>query len=180
MNRDTPAVPLVERLSWRLFGTPFINNVWRGELVEEIVAMALEPNWKHCGGDYAGCDLIHPSTGRRIQVKQAAARQSWGISLAAPRFSIAHKTGEWIDGARWVPGRSRNADIFIFAWHSGTDESADHRDPSQWRFHVVREADLPHQKSLGLTTIEELASKGLSSECDWNDLRLAVEKLELP
>lgn len=172
MSQDTFTSPLLDRLARRLFGAPLVNNVWRGELVEEMVAMALEPEWEHCGGDYAGCDLLHPETGHRMQVKQAAARQSWGMSLSGPRFSIAHKTGEWVDGARWVPGRSRNADIFLFAWHDRTDEEADHRDRDQWQFYVVREVDLPDQKSLGLPTIQSLAQP-----CDWQSLRKTVEYL---
>jgi len=175
MSHDIiPQGALIDRLSHRLFGAPLITNVWRGELVEEIAAMALEPEWTHCGGDYGACDLLHTATGHRIQVKQAAARQSWGLSLTAPRFSIAHKSGAWIDGARWVPGRSRNADIFLFAWHSLTGADADHRDPSQWRFYAVREIDLPQQKSIGLAAIQQLAD-----ECGWRGLKSAVESLGL-
>ena len=172
MPQKARANRLIDRISRRLFGNPLVTNVWRGEIVEEIVAMALEPEWNHCGSDYGSCDLLHRETGDRIQVKQAAARQSWGLSAGNPRFSIAHKTGEWVDGARWVAARSRNADILIFGWHPRTDDGADHRDPDQWRFYVVRESDLPDQKSLGLPAIQALAV-----ECDWHRLKSAVDAL---
>ncbi len=54
------------------------------------------------------------------------------------------------------PGR--NADIFIFAWHPLTDDTADHRDPDQWLFHVVAECRLPPRKSISLAGVQALAS----------------------
>ena len=111
--------PLIDRLAARLFGRSLVQNSFRGELVEEIVAMALEPEWQPCGGDWASCDLVRQADGLRIQVKQSAARQSWhgpGSPRARPTYSIAHKTGRW-EGACWIEERSRNADIFIFGWH---------------------------------------------------------------
>lgn len=65
----------MQRLAQRLYGTPIIRNSARGELVEEIVAMALEPDWLLCSGDWGGCDLVYPASGLRMQVKQSAARQ---------------------------------------------------------------------------------------------------------
>lgn len=141
----TPAA-IVERLTHRLFGLPILRNSIRGELVEELVAMALEPAWELCAGDWAAFDLQHVKSKLRIQVKQSAARQSWHKGECPPpkpRFSIATKTGRWEDGDKWIEERSRNADIFVFAWHPRTDASADHRDPRQWIFHVAAEAALP-------------------------------------
>jgi hypothetical protein len=93
-------------------------------------------------------------------VKQSAAKQSWkagsrGRSL--PRFSIATKTGRY-EGADWIPGEGRNADIFIFAWHQESGEDCDHANPEQWKFYVVAESRLPAQKSLGLPQIEQLTA----------------------
>jgi len=42
---------LIARLTRRLFGAPILLNSLRGEVVEEMVAMALEPEWDHCAGD---------------------------------------------------------------------------------------------------------------------------------
>ena len=151
--------PLVERLVHRWFGQPIVRNDLRGELVEEMVAMALEPDWEGCGSDWAACDLVRPADGLRIQVKQSAALQSWTKPEGPkprPCFSIASKTGRY-EGAVWTPGAGRNAEIFIFAWHDRTDEEADHRDAGQWQFFVVAERDLPDQKSISLSTLRRLA-----------------------
>jgi hypothetical protein len=142
----------------RLYGKPVVRNDLRGELVEHIVGMALAPEWTHCGSDWGSCDLRHERTGRTIQVKQSAAQQSWAASnrgYSAPRFSIARKTGRY-EGADWVVGRGRNADIFVFAWHDKSSGECDHADPSQWTFYVVPELQLPDQDSLGLRQIERL------------------------
>jgi hypothetical protein len=96
-----PSDHLIERLTHRLFGSAIIQNDVRGEWLEEIVAMALEPEWRLCGGDSAACDLVQADGGLRIQVKQSAARQSWhteGSPSPKPTFSIASKTGRY-DGA---------------------------------------------------------------------------------
>lgn len=151
---------LIPRLTSRLFGSPILQNNIRGEVVEEMVAMALEPEWEHCAGDWGPCDLRHPTTGRRIQVKQSAARQTWDAGTVArtnPRFSIAEKTGRYEDGATWIEEASRNAEIFVFGWHPRTDEDADHRDPHQWSFYIVPEPALPPQKSISLRAISLLA-----------------------
>lgn len=152
---------VIDRLSRRLFGSPILRNDVRGEVVEEIVAMALEPGWELCSADWGPCDLVHPASELRIQVKQSAARQSWHKGKCPPpkpRFSIAEKTGRYEDGDRWIEEASRNAEIFVFAWHPVTDQTADHRDPTQWLFHVVLERDLPPQKSISLPAIRALAS----------------------
>jgi hypothetical protein len=150
------AAAVIERLSRRLFGSPLLRNSLRGELVEEIVGAALEPDWELCGGDWGSCDLKHRTSGLRIQVKQSAARQSWHRAEPAagnPRFSIAAKTGRWEDGDKWVAEPGRNAEIFIFAWHPGTGATADHRDPAQWLFHVIPERRLPPTKSISLAAV---------------------------
>jgi hypothetical protein len=151
---------LIRRLTRRLFGSRLLLNSVRGEVVEEMVAMALEPEWEHCSGDWAAFDLRHPRSGLRIQVKQSAARQTWHKDPCPPprpRFSIAEKTGRWEEGDRWVAEPGRNADLFVFAWHPRTDEAADHRDPRQWLFHVVAEPKLPPRKSISLAGVQALA-----------------------
>lgn len=152
--------PFITRLAHRLFGAPLLRNSIRGELVEEMVAVALEPEWALCAGDWGACDLVQVGGALRIQVKQSAARQSWhgdDSPPPRPRFSIAHKTGRY-EGQTWIAEPGRNAEIFIFGWHPVTDVSADHRDPTQWQFFVVAEADLPSQASLSLTALQRLAA----------------------
>lgn len=151
---------LIPRLTRRLFGSPILLNSLRGEVVEEMVAMALEPGWEHCAGDWAAFDFRERRSGLRIQVKQSAARQSWHKQQcppASPRFSIAEKTGRWEEGDRWVAEPGRNADLFVFAWHPLTAEAADHRDPHQWEFYVVAERRLPARKSVSLAGVQALA-----------------------
>jgi hypothetical protein len=150
---------IIERLTKRLYGSPIIRNDARGEVVEEIVAMALEPEWQGCGGDWASCDLVRPADGKRIQVKQSAAKQTWHKADARPPrpcFSIREKTGRWESGDQWVEERGRNAEIFVFAWHPVTDASADHRDPHQWEFFVVPEHSLPAQDTMSLSRIRQM------------------------
>ena len=142
----------------RLYGGPIIRNVLRGELVEEIVGMALAPDWQLCGSDWGACDLRHEASGLKIQVKQSAAIQSWtqGRRGYRPaRYSIAAKTGRY-EGADWIAEKGRNADIFIFAWHGIAGADCDHANPAQWTFYVIAEADLPAQSSLGLRQMERL------------------------
>ncbi len=44
---------VIVRLTHRLFGSPILRNDIRGEVVDEIVGMALEPEWELCSGDWA-------------------------------------------------------------------------------------------------------------------------------
>lgn len=152
------ATSLITRLTHRLFGAPLLRNSIRGELVEEMVAMALEPGWRLCADDWAACDLMQVGGPLRIQVKQSAARQSWhrdGGPPPRPRYSIEHKIGRY-EGATWFAEPGRNAEIFVFGWHGETSPSADHRDPAQWRFYVVPESALPAQRSLSLAALSRL------------------------
>lgn len=166
-----PAEAVVERITRRLFGSPIVRNSIRGEIVEEIVAMALEPDWELCAGDWAAFDLRHRLTGARMQVKQSAARQSWYgdvVRSAKPRFSIAEKTGRW-EGDAWIGEPGRNADVFVFAWHAVTDQGADHRDPEQWLFYVIATDALPQRKSISLAAVATL-----SEPTSFDGLRSAV------
>lgn len=151
---------VIERISERMFGKPILRNDIRGEVVEEMVAMALEPDWELCAGDWAAFDLQHRTSKLRMQVKQSAARQSWHSGtcpIVRPCFSIAEKTGRW-EGATWIAEPGRNADIYVFGWHPLTEVDADHRDPDQWLFYVVAAPILPTQKTISLTPLRKLAS----------------------
>jgi hypothetical protein len=164
---------LTVRITSRLFGLPILTNVVRGEVVEEMCLMALEPEWQHAGGDYGAWDLENCKTGMRIQVKQSAARQSWGVSISSPTFSIAHKTGRY-EGAIWIAEPSRNADIFVFGWHPLTGGDADHREVGQWQFFVIPESKLPPQKSIRLSVLERIALP-----VSWFELKAAIDGITL-
>ncbi|URW76458.1 hypothetical protein M9980_04360 [Sphingomonas donggukensis] len=156
----TKQAELVARLYKRLYDKPLIRNDLRGELVEEMVAIALEPEWVSCGDDWGASDLRHVESGLRMQVKQSAALQTWhrdGFSKSSPRFSIKQKTGSWV-ASTWTAHIWRNAEIFVFGWHPLSDKDCDHRDPEQWEFYVVEESALPSTQSISLATLKKLSS----------------------
>ena len=77
-------------------------------------------------------------------------------------------------GAIWIAAPGRHAQIYVFAHHPVTDDSADHRDAGQWRFYVVATGALPPAKTIGLGKLRRLGE-----EVGWGDLRAAVERLRL-
>ena len=149
----------VERLVKRLYGRPILRNVLRGELVEQMILDALGPDWQ-AAADYGSWDL-ESSTGARIQARQSAAQQSWaapGDRASRPCFSISSRRSYSEKDRRWSGVPSRNADLYVFAWHPLTCSDADHRDPHQWRFFVVKTSALPtNQASIGLAPLSQLA-----------------------
>lgn len=72
----------------------------------------------------------------------------------------------------FVERPGRNADVYVFAWNAGTDETADQREPATWEFYVVAERDLPAQKSIGLGPLQLLVSP-----CTFDELGAAVERV---
>ena len=71
------------------------------------------------------------------------------------------------------PGR--HANVYVFAWHGETQETADQRDPTTREFYVVPECELPPQKSIGLNII-----RNLRSLCDIAGLGGAVHEALKP
>ncbi len=156
-----------------LFDNPVMQNNLRGLYVEAMVAELLGPGWHYTGGDWAGWDLEHEK-GTRVEVKQSAREQTWGVSKSAPRFDIKAASGHYPDGVTYVKNSSseRLADFYIFAWHEGTDQRA----PEQWEFYVVPSSKLPkQQKSIGLIGIRTLAASITSSQ-----LRYTLYGSQLP
>lgn len=140
-----------------------MTNVLRGQIVEAMVALVLEPDWQWCGADYAPCDFERPD-GLRLEVKQSAARQSWVTGKPSHAvFDVAARTGRnEISG--WVEEIGRAAQIYIFAHHPLFDETADHRDALQWNFYVVPTEKLPEVKRISLSRIKALACPVMISE----------------
>jgi hypothetical protein len=139
------------------FGPPIVVNNMRGLVAEAIVRLALPDEWRWCSGDWQAYDFEH-TDGTRLEVKQSAARQSWKAGprgYGKPSFDIATRKGRY-DGAEWIAGEGRNADLYVFALHSVIDESADQRDPSQWRFSVVPTARLPQSKRISVARLQAL------------------------
>jgi hypothetical protein len=144
------------RLAARLFDQCIIQNQYRSAFVEAMIEPYLARNgWKYVGDSWAGWDFEHDS-GTRLQLKQSTAWQTWDPHKEAPKggtglFNIASQKG-WFDstGANWTEEPGRSAHVYVFAWNGQTGTDADHRDPNQWEFFIVRTADLPDQKTLSL------------------------------
>ena len=83
--------PITTRLAQRLLGIPLIRNSIRGDLVGEMVAVALEPEWQLCAGDWAAFDLKQADGPLRIQVKQSAARQGWHATMSPVPPLLRHR-----------------------------------------------------------------------------------------
>jgi hypothetical protein len=154
------------------FGDRLVSNIYRGLVAEIIVGAALGSEWRLCSGDWRGWDFEHAS-GWRLEVKQSAARQTWTRSrpTTKPIFDIRARAG-YFEGADWVPDPRRFAEIYVFAHHPIMDETADHRDPSQWRFHVVAADQLPVGKTISLVKVVRLADA-----VRWTELQAAVESI---
>lgn len=148
---------VVERVSAEAFGNPLVTNSLRSMVVEAMLALGLPTGWRWCGADWAGWDLEHED-GTRLEVKQSAARQTWAAPKrpSAPVFDIRERTGWW-QGAVWNDGAGRHAHIYVFAHHPVADNTADHRDPSQWKFYVLPTGSLPGSKGLSLAKLRGLA-----------------------
>lgn len=164
---------VVARVSREAFGRPLVTNVLRGQVVEAIVALALEPEWTWCAADYRSWDFER-ADGVRLEVKQSAARQTWAAPAhgrVRPTFDIRARSGRW-EGPTFVEEPGRAADVFVFAFHPRNDDAADHRDAAQWDFYVIATSRLPITDSIGLATLQALAT------ChDFRDLRATVHSV---
>ena len=154
------------------YGKPLIENSYRGLIVEVIIGEALGSEWRLCSGDWGGWDFAHTATGCRLEVKQSAARQTWAAPKkpSLPSFDIKERTG-YYEGAAWTPQLGRLAHIYVFAYHPIRDDSADHRDPSQWQFYVAPTKQLPLTKRIGLARVAQL-----TPAVAWPCLAVAVEQ----
>lgn len=169
---------IVAQLVSRIYQRPLIENAYRGDYMEYMVALALGETWR-LTPPWVSWDLEHGSSRTRVEVKQSAARQTWTEPPVAkehprrPRFDITPQKGYYLNGdADWVATPlQRQADIYVFAWHPERDaQLADHRCPEQWRFFVVSERRLPRrQKSIGLRPLRRL-----TDPCVYRDLAETV------
>ncbi len=154
------------------FGSPLVENSYRGLVAEIIVGTALAPDWQLCSAGWSGWDLQHLG-GCRLEVKQSAARQTWAAPKkpTAPSFGIPEKTGYYENGVTWTAQAGRHAHIYVFAYHPLVDEMTDHRKATQWQFYVVPTGQLPNAKSISLATLRSRSEPVL-----WAGLKIAVEQ----
>ena len=183
---------VVDHLMKRFYGRRLINNVYRGDYVEEMILSALGEQWKPFGG-WGGWDLERDD-GIRLEVKQSAALQSWHAAASAGKpsrssFDIAPRGGYYTDSTdagRWkkvdIPVRS--ADIYIFAWHpENARDIADHCRAEQWEFYVVRESKLPPKPQKTKTQKRSISTvKKLAAAVTYDELAAKVTELaaEIP
>ena len=149
---------VVARVSDAAFGRPLVTNVLRGQLVEAMIALAIEPGWNWCSADYSSWDFER-ADGMRLEVKQSSYLQTWAApshGIVRPGFDVAARKGRW-EGAIWVEDAGRAAHLYVLAYHDVRDSSADHRDPEQWEFYVISSAALPSTKRLSLRTAATLS-----------------------
>ena len=157
-ERGFGTAEVITKVTEAAFGKPLVTNVLRGQIAEAIVALALEPEWDWCSADYSGWDFER-GDGLRLEVKQSAARQSWGTSKPSKAiFDVAARTGHWEGGTEWIAKVGRPAHLYVFAHHGIYEDHADHRDPSQWDFYVVPTSALPDIKQMSLGTIKTIAT----------------------
>lgn len=191
------AEAIKDKLRNRLFGSNVVQNNFRGELVEEMIASEIAsettskiaPVWKHCSGDWSSWDF---QRGRQLlQVKQASARQSWDVpdQPSQPRqgkFSIPPSSG-YYNGAKWTslkPPR-RIAQIYIFAWHGDGSTAANHYDLEVWEFFIVATSLLdklnPANKrnTISIPELRTLVEERKVWRGNLGELRAALETVSL-
>ena len=172
-DQSSPRAQVLVEVS-RAYEHRVMNNVHRSDYVEAMVAVALADYGWTRKDPWDGWDCEHES-GVPLQVTQSAAAQPWklpkGKKRSPPRFDIAPRTGYEENGV-FVDRPGRNADVYVFAWHAGTEETADQREPATWQFYVIAERDLPAQKTIGLGPLQRLVSP-----CSFDELGAAVERV---
>ena len=154
-----------------MFDVPVMQNNLRGLWVEAMVAELLGPEWKHTGADWAAWDFER-ADGLRLEVKQSARMQSWGVSSSTPSFRIKAARGHYPENAPYLPNNSgdRLAHVYVFAWHDGDDQ----REAEEWDFFVIGTDRLPKgQKEISLGAIRRVVDP---VSC-W-DLSAMVERFE--
>lgn len=159
----------VAKTTEALFGQPLVTNVYRGVLVEAMIAEALAGSWQWVSRDWAPHDFENPG-GLRLEVKQSALLQSWATKPGIkwrPSFDIALRKKTWCeDATAWADGATR-PEIYVFAFHPVTDRSvADHRDPMQWEFYPVRETNLRKTTRISLRQVQALTSSVRITDLD--------------
>ena len=166
----TPDLRLLDY--WRWSGSSLMDNTARGLLAEFLVAAALGMH-KTPRTEWDPYD-VRTSNGTTIEVKSAAAIQSWEQSAPtpiqfgiAPRFGWDPETGQYSDEAR------RWADLYVFCVLEGIQPL----DIDKWKFYAVRTATINetcgNQRTIRLAPLCRLPLR----QCGYRDLRAVVEEM---
>lgn len=176
-SKHPSSTDIREAVFERLFTGRVVQNNFRGEVVETIVAAALGDSWQHCSDGWAGWDFQRKElSGRvlRLQVKQSAALQTWTQSKkSTPTFRIAEVSGYYREDGLWEKNKGRHAEIYIFGWHGDSSKSANQYDPMQWIFYVIPTLAIKNEnrKSIPLSDVKKLVV-----DVKFDELRSAVEQ----
>ena len=185
--KPSPVV-IRKKLCERLFCKNIVQNNFRGELAEQIIAEALHMDieagrWTHCSGDWAAWDFER--NGIRVQVRQSSKAQSWDaesrISASDRKgsFSIKLNSGAYF-GAIWknLTKKRHLSQIYIFGWHEEIGDSANQFDLDQWVFFLINSSKLPLEKNaISVRQLNELHSVGVVSVATYSTLRDELERL---
>lgn len=157
------------RLASRIFDQPLIENQYRSAFIEAMIEPYLAPHgWSYTGNGWGGFDFEH-TDGRRLEIKQSAAHQTWSEPRnlrTSGAFDIAARTGYYYKNeSKFAPTPGRCAQTYVFAWNPlyGRDPQSgelipDHRNPEQWEFYVVPVSQLPSgRKTIALSKIKAIS-----------------------
>lgn len=139
------------RVMQEYLGAPILDNNLRGYWCEAMVAQALGPECRITSQGWAPWDLEIGNSNDtfphriRIQVKNAARRQTWHQSTSAGSeavFTLSYRKRPlyWTRDFPDHPCEDAGflCDIFALCYHEEIDPiSADQRDPSQWKVFLV-------------------------------------------
>lgn len=138
------------RIAREFFAGPLIDNTLRGYWCEAMVAEALGPEARIVSAGWHAWDLQigpdhHAFPDRiRLQVKNAAARQTWHGAGARPSdatFSLAwrRRPAAFQDQVPGVPCEAEGflCEVFVLCHHPVGTDDADHSDPDQWAVYLL-------------------------------------------
>ena len=168
---------------WQWSGSDLLSNTQRGVIAEFLVAKALgvanSPRL-----EWGWYDLA-TSTGRKIEVKSAAYRQSWPQEgPSSIRFNIAPAKQLWDPNTNTTKHHEkpvRASDAYVFCLLGSLERTEPNPlDIDQWTFYVIRTKDLNSkvvtQKTIGLNPLKSLV-KRVTGRCEvgYHDLSSVIE-----
>lgn len=159
------------RSFWQWSTSDLVANSIRGILAEYLVAKSLRLDVSRPREPWAAFDL-KTTDGLKIEVKSAAAVQSWHQSKLSP-ISFSYRESLAWDASTNVMAteKVRHADVYVFALLAHTHKpTVDPMKIEQWQFYVVATSALNararSQHSITLRSLEaECATDGATQWC---------------
>lgn len=165
---------------WAWAHSDIVSNSERGILAEYLVRCAVHAP-SPCRIEWDAVDVISPE-GIRIEVKSSAYLQTWKQEkLSRIQVDIAPKNAWDSVENSYASQRIRSADVYVFCLFNSKDpDTANPMDLAQWEFYVLATSVLnelvPKQKSISLTSLQELGAKKVSFEVLYTAIRLASKE----